>query len=1026
MNLTLHSLRLILCLSLTSLWVSVSGQEIDRASHFISGDEPVFNQPGIADSEVLQEFIHQFAKADSLWLAGMPDEARGVYLWLLDFGNSPLHPGLKALLHTRLGFLCYWLPDIDASMQHYTHVLDLHRQYALTDTLLIYEALVFLDRYAKVLPSDGILLPQQEQSRILQWPGPGSDVRNIKYYYLKSILERNSYQRAAQWTALNHAERNVLESGHLPYYWLFLIRLGKGGYYYDIRNYQLAWGYFSDLEQTVNQDARLLYMRYSVISYSCEVNKRMGNEALAVEQARELFDELHRIRHPYFYYNYLTIAMTLEEQGKYDEALRLYKESLQLLQSIKARQRQLVVNYYFLARHFKLYRHDNGRKLFYLEKARTLLPGIDDPSLSSYIVYELGTHYYRAGDYARAIDIFDRELDDLDRLLESDSYFISRYPALVQSDYLRVLQQRARAQYYLSKQQGFDIPLLYASYSDFRNMLNIYQGFMERQWFEESQLENLEEIRDAYNALFNVGYEIYLQTRSDSMYSQLFSLAEESKSYLLRRYLNNEQAKQLAGIPEDQISRAKELKREVDTLMYNLSAFDENLSSHQQEHILGELEKRVAAHQDFEEELKGAYPAYREYLNRHQAPDAGLISTKLSDSRVLLEYQIVHHDLYILALTSDTMIIHYQHLDKPIGSEIMAFRNIFDNVNYANFDVAYAEQFAAASASLYEKLILPVRKTIAGKRLLIIPDGELSLIPFELLIDSDSIQQPYGHTYDKLPYLIRYNPVSYLYSAQQLLEPVEVAGRHIRYVGFAPDYAAMEENVVVIDSQQFILGPLPGALHEVQAGKKQFGGKIYTGRVVSKEKFFRSASKADIMHLAMHTLLDEVRPMNSRLIFSADLNNVSEQLHAYEVYSKDNKARLVVLSACNTGSGHLETGEGVFSISRAFLLADFDNVILTQWPVADQAGAAIIEQYYRYLQEGLPGDVALQRAKLDQLINGDPVKAHPYFWAAYMHTGNPIVITDKNSGLIRFLAGGGVLLLIMVFWFLWRKGVRTS
>jgi CHAT domain-containing protein len=153
--------------------------------------------------------------------------------------------------------------------------------------------------------------------------------------------------------------------------------------------------------------------------------------------------------------------------------------------------------------------------------------------------------------------------------------------------------------------------------------------------------------------------------------------------------------------------------------------------------------------------------------------------------------------------------------------------------------------------------------------------------------------------------------------------------------------------------------------------------------------------------------------MNSELVISTNPKRFAPQLRAYEVYSRKNSTSLVVLSACNTGAGELARGEGVFNIARAFLLAGVHNVVLTQWPVADQSSATLMDRYYYYLSEGYATDIALQRSKIDFLTFGDPVKGHPYYWTAYVNVGNPFEFPVRRSywylWLILLVAAGGFL-----------------
>jgi CHAT domain-containing protein len=129
----------------------------------------------------------------------------------------------------------------------------------------------------------------------------------------------------------------------------------------------------------------------------------------------------------------------------------------------------------------------------------------------------------------------------------------------------------------------------------------------------------------------------------------------------------------------------------------------------------------------------------------------------------------------------------------------------------------------------------------------------------------------------------------------------------------------------------------------------------------------------------------------------------------------------VVLSACNTGVGLMAAGEGVFSIARAFLLSGVKNVIFTQWSVADKSSAKLMHFFYRYLSEGYPTDISLQKAKIDFIRTTDPVKSHPYYWGGYIQMGNPMIL--KSSQLPRIVIGA-VFLLALLLYFIVRERSR--
>lgn len=98
-------------------------------------------------------------------------------------------------------------------------------------------------------------------------------------------------------------------------------------------------------------------------------------------------------------------------------------------------------------------------------------------------------------------------------------------------------------------------------------------------------------------------------------------------------------------------------------------------------------------------------------------------------------------------------------------------------------------------------------------------------------------------------------------------------------------------------------------------------------------------------------------------------------------------ADLVTLSACDSATGREYPGEGVVSLSRAFLYAGASSLIASLWDIADQATSELMTRLYRGLLEGQPKAQALRAAKLSLLAT--PRTAHPYYWAPFLLSGLP-------------------------------------
>jgi CHAT domain-containing protein len=172
----------------------------------------------------------------------------------------------------------------------------------------------------------------------------------------------------------------------------------------------------------------------------------------------------------------------------------------------------------------------------------------------------------------------------------------------------------------------------------------------------------------------------------------------------------------------------------------------------------------------------------------------------------------------------------------------------------------------------------------------------------------------------------------------------------------------------------------------------------------------------------MHTVLNDNDPMNSTLIFSPENNTPGDNyLKTYEVYGIPLKAKMVVLSSCNTGSGFLVSGEGILSLARGFIYSGSQSVVMSMWEIEDRSGTEIVKKFYENLKKGQPKSAALQKARIDFLKSSDQLRSHPYFWAALIVYGNnaPLYYT-------RYIVFGtslilGVVLVILMIYFRNRK-----
>jgi CHAT domain-containing protein len=202
-------------------------------------------------------------------------------------------------------------------------------------------------------------------------------------------------------------------------------------------------------------------------------------------------------------------------------------------------------------------------------------------------------------------------------------------------------------------------------------------------------------------------------------------------------------------------------------------------------------------------------------------------------------------------------------------------------------------------------------------------------------------------------------------------------------LAFAPQYSSTEINLKnyrqLVTRQRYRknLYPIPGAKEEVESIKKLINTDIYEGLTATETNFKKIAGNYDILHLAMHTVIDNTDPMYSKLIFTLDNDTVNDGLlNTYEIFGLKLKARMVVLSACSTGNGEISKGEGVISLARGFVYSGVSSLVMTLWEVEDKSGAILMKDFYINLLKGQSKSAALRNAKIKFIKGAKAENSH--------------------------------------------------
>jgi CHAT domain-containing protein len=153
------------------------------------------------------------------------------------------------------------------------------------------------------------------------------------------------------------------------------------------------------------------------------------------------------------------------------------------------------------------------------------------------------------------------------------------------------------------------------------------------------------------------------------------------------------------------------------------------------------------------------------------------------------------------------------------------------------------------------------------------------------------------------------------------------------------------------------------------------------GSQASKNNFLTEFSKFRIIQIYTHS--SDTSERREPVMYFADSALYLSEL----IPQKTPVTQLIVLSACETGSGRMYKGEGIFSFNRGFAALGIPSAITNIWSVDDQATYQLSQLFYKYLTRGMPTDVALQQAKLEFVQKSSKERQLPYYWAAAILVG---------------------------------------
>ena len=528
--------------------------------------------------------------------------------------------------------------------------------------------------------------------------------------------------------------------------------------------------------------------------------------------------------------------------------------------------------------------------------------------------------------------------------------------------------------------------------------------------------------------------------------AEAFRISEQSKARSLLDMLSETDAAITEGVPADLLKRKQDnldQQQAIADILTGVNISTEEVKKKPAE-LDADLEKLQLEYEEIENQIRTASPRYASLTANKPLSLAEVQSNVLDEQTVLVEYAVQPDDSYLfvvakgavnlfklpprmsierLAMDLRAQLIPSKLQRRIVGIDVAEANRGLGIAATAPEDVA---PFIAASNALYKVVLEPAAAMIGDKRVMVVADGALNYIPFEVLLKTSDTGD-----FSSLNYLVKSNEVIYAPSAsvvgaikQQRTKNASRAMLIIADPVFNSNDARAQKRTAAPTSDSDVRGlgiqsaltdvsgsapPAPNGQMEglplarltgtrteadqISKLAKASGGQadVWLDLDANEDNLgARDISKYRIIHVATHGLLNAERPQFTGVVLSLVGNKTHDGfVRTDEVFNLHLGSPLVMLSACETGLGKEKRGEGVMGLTRAFMYAGAPTVGVSLWSVADKSTADLMTDFYKRLltsPEGTTSSSALRGAQL-AMISGKKYSA-PFFWAPFVLVGD--------------------------------------
>ena len=470
----------------------------------------------------------------------------------------------------------------------------------------------------------------------------------------------------------------------------------------------------------------------------------------------------------------------------------------------------------------------------------------------------------------------------------------------------------------------------------------------------------------------------YQKTKNNFWIDKAFLYAERSKNVILKEQSNLKTLAELHPNNKD-LQLQKQLISEQETLinqLIRLQITGEN--PNEIENINSKLATITIELKNYNEEIQKQFKTEIE----KELSISDLYAKIKIDKTQLVYFFWGNQSVYQFQISDNKMVWNQINLEAKFTENLKKFIHFFDDASLINNSI---QLFTKTSFELFEALQFSILEK--SKNTIIIPDGLLNFVAFDALVT----QKTTSKKYSEIPFLVHQNKLAYQTNATFYIKNTPTEKQNT-IVGFFPIFE--NTNAELLYSKEEAKALLP------------FKALLFMNEKATKANFLKNSSQYSILHLSTHGTSGSFSEP-ATLVFYDDLMLLNE------LYALQNcHPQLVVLSACETGIGKLQKGEGAMSIARAFQYAGAENILFSLWKINDYASAQLMTNFYEDYAKSNSFFEANYNSKIAYLENSDiaNAKKSPYYWSAFVYYG---AVDSAENNYLYYLFFGGIAIIIL-------------